>query len=79
MRIRNITDNDIDEVATLLLGLTEQFTTQESSVAAAEFSVNSPNYAVPVYVAMGFVRTEPTRLKNGIYYNPMKLDGRHSG
>ncbi len=40
------------------------------------FTVNSSNYAVPVYEALGFVRTQPTQCKNGIYYNPMKLDGR---
>ena len=40
------------------------------------FTVNSSNYAVPAYLAMGFVRTEPTQCKNGIYYNPMQLDGR---
>jgi GNAT superfamily N-acetyltransferase len=41
------------------------------------FTVNSSNYAVPVYEALGFVRTEPMQCKNGIKYNPMKLDGRH--
>ena len=39
------------------------------------FTVNSSNYAVPVYEAMGFVRTAPTQCKNGIYFNPMQLDG----
>ena len=43
------------------------------------FTVNSSNYAVPVYKALGFVRTEPMQFKSGIYYNPIKLDGRHSG
>lgn len=153
MRIRNITDNDIAEVAILMRTLSQQFITNEGSVAASEmfarendaaairsfiqagmayhvaeqdgaivgfiavreckhlfhmfvdqrhhrrgiaralwaaarqaaqrggndgvFTVNSSNYAVPVYEALGFVRTEPTQCKNGIYYNPMKLDGRH--
>ncbi len=39
------------------------------------FTVNASNYALPVYQAMGFVRTAPTQLKNGIYYNPMQLGG----
>ena len=38
------------------------------------FTVNSSNYALPVYEALGFVRTEPTRQANGLYYNPMRLD-----
>ncbi|MES2315999.1 MAG: GNAT family N-acetyltransferase [Pseudomonadota bacterium] len=42
-----------------------------------EYTVNSSNYAVPVYKAMGFVQTEPTQCKNGIYFNPMRLDERH--
>lgn len=40
------------------------------------FTVNASNYAVPVYEKMGFVRTGPTQSKNGIFYNPMQLDGR---
>lgn len=154
MRIRNITDNDIAEVATLLRGLSQQFITNEGSAAAADFftrendeaglrsfiragmvyhvaeldgrivgfvaireckhlfhmfvdkqhhrqgiakalwatarqaaldagnpgdfTVNSSNYAVAVYEALGFVKTAPTQCKNGIHYNPMTLDGRHS-
>ena len=39
------------------------------------FTVNSSNFAVPVYRAMGFVQTEPTQSKNGIFYNPMLLNG----
>lgn len=41
------------------------------------FTVNASNYALPVYEALGFVRTDVTQCKNGIYYNPMQLDGRH--
>lgn len=37
------------------------------------FTVNSSNYALPVYEALGFLRTAPTQCKNGIYYNPMAL------
>ncbi len=39
------------------------------------FTVNASNYALPVYEALGFVRTDGTQCKNGIYYNPMLLDG----
>jgi GNAT superfamily N-acetyltransferase len=39
------------------------------------FTVNSSNHAVPVYAAMGFVPTAPMQFKNGIYFNPMQLDG----
>lgn len=35
------------------------------------FTVNSSNYAVGLYQALGFVRTAPTQCKNGLYYNPM--------
>ncbi|MBC7684760.1 MAG: GNAT family N-acetyltransferase [Bdellovibrionales bacterium] len=41
------------------------------------FTVNSSNFAVPVYEAFGFVRTAPTQCTNGIYYNPMQLDRRN--
>lgn len=41
----------------------------------AIFTVNASNYAVPVYEAMGFVRSMPTQCKNGLYYNPMQLNG----
>lgn len=37
------------------------------------FTVNSSNYAVGLYQALGFVRTAPTQCKNGLYYNPMAL------
>jgi ribosomal protein S18 acetylase RimI-like enzyme len=38
------------------------------------FTVNSSNYALPVYEALGFVRTAPTQCTKGLYYNPMRLD-----
>ena len=41
------------------------------------FTVNSSNYALPVYRAMGFVQTAPMQFTNGLYYNPMQLDGRN--
>jgi GNAT superfamily N-acetyltransferase len=37
------------------------------------FTVNSSNYAVPVYEAFGFVRVGPTQCAKGLYYNPMRL------
>jgi hypothetical protein len=37
MHIRNITDNDIAEVATLMRGLSQPFITNEGSAAAADF------------------------------------------
>ena len=37
------------------------------------FTVNASNFAVPVYEAMGFVRTAATQCTNGLYYNPMQL------
>lgn len=39
------------------------------------FTVNASNHAVAVYEAMGFRRTGPMQLKNGIYFNPMQLGG----
>lgn len=39
-------------------------------------TVNSSNFAVPVYEALGFIRTNVTQYSNGIYYNPMQW-GRH--
>lgn len=38
------------------------------------FTVNSSNYALPVYAALGFVPTEPLQFKNSLYYTPMRLD-----
>jgi ribosomal protein S18 acetylase RimI-like enzyme len=37
------------------------------------FTVNSSNYAVPVYESFGFVRVGPTQCAKGLYYNPMRL------
>ena len=39
-------------------------------------TVNSSNFAVPVYEALGFIRTNVTQYSNGIYFNPMQ-SGRH--
>lgn len=53
---------------------------REEAIAAGNpgvFTVNASNYALPVYQKMGFVQTEPMQLKDGLYYNPMQLDGRH--
>ncbi|WP_312553547.1 GNAT family N-acetyltransferase [Massilia sp.] len=36
------------------------------------FTVNSSNYAVPVYEAFGFVRIAPTQCVKGLYFNPMR-------
>lgn len=38
------------------------------------FTVNSSNYALPVYGAMGFVRTAPMQCVKGLYFNPMKAE-----
>lgn len=38
------------------------------------FTVNSSNYALPVYESWGFVRTAPTQCTKGLYYNPMRLE-----
>lgn len=37
------------------------------------FTVNASNFAVPVYQAMGFVRTAPMQSLKGLFFNPMKL------
>jgi GNAT superfamily N-acetyltransferase len=37
------------------------------------FTVNSSNYALPVYEAFGFVRTAPMQCVKGLYFNPMAL------
>jgi len=42
---------------------------------AAAFTVNSSNYAVPVYEALGFVRTSPMLVHKGIAFNPMRSEG----
>lgn len=36
------------------------------------FTVNASNTAVGAYEKLGFRRTEPTREKNGVLYNPMQ-------
>jgi GNAT superfamily N-acetyltransferase len=36
------------------------------------FTVNASNFAVPMYEAMGFVRTAPTQCLKGLYFNPME-------
>ncbi|WP_020653211.1 GNAT family N-acetyltransferase [Massilia niastensis] len=49
---------------------------REAAIAAGGdggFTVNSSNYAVPVYEAFGFVRVGPTQFAKGLYYNPMRL------
>jgi ribosomal protein S18 acetylase RimI-like enzyme len=38
------------------------------------FTVNASNYALPVYEALGFVRTAPMQCGKGVYYNPMRLE-----
>ncbi len=37
------------------------------------FTVNASNFAVRAYEKLGFRRTEPTREKNGVLYNPMQF------
>ena len=39
------------------------------------FTVNSSNFAVPVYEAFGFVRVGPTQCAKGLYFNPMRFGG----
>ncbi len=43
------------------------------------FTVNSSNYALPVYEKLGFVRTAPTQQAKGLLYNPMRLACRETG
>jgi ribosomal protein S18 acetylase RimI-like enzyme len=38
------------------------------------YTVNSSNNAVPVYQALGFVRTAPMQQLQGVWFNPMQLD-----
>ncbi|MDB5953241.1 MAG: family N-acetyltransferase [Massilia sp.] len=38
---------------------------------SGDFTVNASNFAVPVYEAMGFVRTAPMQSLKGLFYNPM--------
>ena len=42
---------------------------------SGEFTVNASNFAVPVYEAMGFVRTAPMQSLKGLFFNPMQLVG----
>jgi 8-oxo-dGTP diphosphatase len=44
---------------------------------AAEMSVNSSLYAVPVYERLGFRQTGPDQVKNGIHFVPMALGLAH--
>ena len=41
---------------------------------SGEFTVNSSNFAVPMYEAMGFVRTAPMQSMKGLLYNPMAFE-----
>jgi ribosomal protein S18 acetylase RimI-like enzyme len=50
---------------------------REAALAAGNpgyFTVNASNYALPVYEALGFVRTAPMQFTKGLYYNPMRLE-----
>jgi GNAT superfamily N-acetyltransferase len=49
---------------------------REAAGDPAVFTVNSSNYAVPVYEALGFVRTMPQQSRNGIAFNPMQTERR---
>lgn len=37
------------------------------------FTVNSSNFAVPIYERFGFVRVGPTQCAKGLAFNPMRL------
>jgi ribosomal protein S18 acetylase RimI-like enzyme len=39
------------------------------------FTVNASNYALPMYEALGFVRSAPMQCVKGLYFNPMALTG----
>jgi GNAT superfamily N-acetyltransferase len=41
--------------------------------ASGDFTVNSSNFAVPMYAALGFVRTAPMQCLKGLFFNPMAL------
>jgi len=43
------------------------------------FTVNSSNFAVPVYESFGFVRVGPTQCAKGLYFNPMRLSASEAG
>ena len=38
---------------------------------SGDFTVNASNFAVPVYEALGFVRTAPMQSLKGLFFNPM--------
>jgi GNAT superfamily N-acetyltransferase len=42
---------------------------------AGPFTVNSSTYALPTYEALGFVRTLPMQVQNGIAFHPMRMEG----
>lgn len=42
---------------------------------SGSFTVNSSNFAVPVYEKMGFVRTAPMQSLKGVFFNPMRWGG----
>jgi GNAT superfamily N-acetyltransferase len=42
---------------------------------APPFTVNASNYAFEAYRRLGFVRTAPMAVKNGIHFNAMQWDG----
>jgi GNAT superfamily N-acetyltransferase len=46
-----------------------------------KFTVNASNYSVRAYEKLGFRKTEPTRERNGVIYNPMEfvVDGYPGG
>jgi ribosomal protein S18 acetylase RimI-like enzyme len=48
-----------------------------SAGGSGSFTVNSSNFAVPLYEAMGFVRTAPMQCVKGLYFNPMSFAERH--
>jgi len=51
-------------------------TARDAALAAGgdgAFTVNSSNFAVPVYEAFGFVRVGPTQCAKGLYFNPMRF------
>lgn len=53
-------------------------TARDAAVAEGgegSFTVNSSNYAVPVYESFGFVRVAPTQCVKGLYFNPMRYPG----
>lgn len=43
------------------------------SGGSGAFTVNSSNFALPVYEAMGFVRTAPMQCVKGLYFTPMQI------